>query len=203
MPQELKVPRFFLLPEVKVIKWERDRAGNQHIWCEKNSLFEVCPKCASPSKTLYDHRFVKLHDQPMRNVQIFIHLHKRRFYCKTCEKPFTEPVQGVRKGRRTTEKYRRGLFWACENFTDLKKVRKHYKCSTWLVYQTLKEHLNLNLKRKLNYPWPKTIGIDEHFFSRSKGYREFATVLVDFNNKRVREIVLGKTGVELRHYEKP
>lgn len=197
MPQELYVPQFFLLPEVKVLKWHRDRAGNQHVWCEKKSLFEVCPKCASPSKTIYDHRWVKLHDQPIRSVQIFIHALKRRFYCKSCRKPFTEPIQGVRKGKRTTESFRRGLLWACDKFADLTAVRKAYKCSTWLIYQTLKEHLKLNLKRKLNYPWPKTLGIDEHFFSRSKGYRQFATVLVDFNNKRVREIVLGKTGVEL------
>jgi transposase len=41
------------------------------------------------------------------------------------------------------------------------------------------------------------VGIDEHFFSRSKGYREFATVLVDYNHKRVREIVLGRSRGEL------
>lgn len=49
----------------------------------------------------------------------------------------------------------------------------------------------------MSYPWPKTIGIDEHFVSRSKGYREFATILVDYKNKRVREMVLGKTKIEL------
>jgi len=56
----------------------------------------------------------------------------------------------------------------------------------------------LQLRRHLNYPWPRTIGIDEHFFSRSKGYREFATVLVDYNNKRVRELVLGRGSGDLR-----
>jgi transposase len=66
-----------------------------------------------------------------------------------------------------------------------------------MIYSTLYEHLELNRRRHINYPWPKTVGIDEHFFSRSKGYREFATVLVDFNNKRVRELVLGRTSVDL------
>lgn len=54
--------------------------------------------------------------------------------------------------------------------------------------------LNREIK---NYPWPKTIGIDEHFFSRRNGYREFATVVVDFNNKRVRELARGKNIFDL------
>jgi transposase len=186
-----------LLPELKVHKWAKDRFGNQHLWCEKDSDIEVCPKCAQISKVIYDRRWAMLRDQPIRGVSVTVHVHKRRFFCKSCKKPFTEPLQGIRKGKRTTERYRRGLLWACENFADLTKVRQAYRCSTWLVYQTLKEHLNLNLKRDLNYPWPKTIGIDEHFFSRSKGYKEFATILVDYDNKRVREIVLGKSGPEL------
>ena len=43
----------------------------------------------------------------------------------------------------------------------------------------------------------KTIGIDEHFFSRKNGYREFATVVVDYNNKRGRELAHGRSIFEL------
>lgn len=196
--QSPEVPQFFLLPELKLIKWDRDRAGHQHVWTQKASTMEVCCRCASPSQVLYDHRWVKLHDQPIRGSQVWVHILKRRFYCKACRKPFTEPIPGVKKGKRKTERYRRGLLWACENFQDLAKVRTAYKCSNWTVYQTLKEHLKLKLKEEINYPWPTTVGIDEHFFSRSKGYREFATVLVDYNNKRVREIVLGRSRFELQ-----
>ena len=158
----------------------------------------MCFRCAIPSEVLYDHRWVKIHDQPIRGVQVWVHVLKRRFFCKSCKKPFTEPIPGIRKGRRTTERYRRGLLWACENYQDLSKVRTAYKCSTWMIYQSLKEHLKLKLKSEINYPWPLTVGIDEHFFSRSKGYREFATVLVDYNNKRVSEIVLGRSKLELQ-----
>jgi len=102
---------------------------------------------------------------------------KRRFYCKTCRKPFTEPVQGVGKRQRTTQRYRKAVLWACENFSDLKKVRKAYRCSSGFIYSTLYEQVQLNLKAKLNYNWPSTIGIDEHFFTRRRGRAEFATVL--------------------------
>lgn len=199
MPQALEVPQFLLLPEVKVLKWTQDRYGSQNIWAEKTSLMEVCPKCANPSQALYDHRWARIHDQPLHGKDVWCHFRKRRFYCKHCRKPFTEPIAGIRKGKRTTERYRRGLLWSCENFGDLKKVRKAYRCSSWMIYQTLKEHLSLQLRRHINYPWPKTLGVDEHFFSRSKGYRQFATVFVDYTNKRVRELVLGKSSGELNY----
>lgn len=192
-----EVPQFFLLPELKLIKWNNDRKGRQHLWVQKQSLMEVCYRCATGSVVLYDHRFVLLRDQPIRGAEVLVHILKRRFYCKKCRKPFTEPIPGVKKGKRTTERYRRGLLWACENFQDLAKVRRAYRCSNWMVYQALREHLKLKLREEINYPWPTTVGIDEHFFSRAKGYREFATVLVDYNNKRVREIVLGRSRSEL------
>lgn len=197
MPQHKKVSRFLLLPELKLNRFEKDRSGRKHQYVEKMSDLEVCPKCATPSKTIYDRRTVHVHDAPIYGQQVWLHVLKRRFYCKSCRKPFTEPVQGVRKGRRTTERFRRSLLWACDNFMDLTRVKKAYRCSTWMIYQTLTEHLEINLKRHINYPWPKTIGIDEHFFSRAKGYREFATVFVDYDNKRVRELALGKIKAEL------
>ncbi|MBK7844143.1 MAG: ISL3 family transposase [Bdellovibrionales bacterium] len=197
MPQHEKISQFLLLPELKLLKFGRDRSGRKHKQVEKVSSFEICPKCATPSKTVYDRRWAKAHDAPIHGNQVWLHVLKRRFYCKTCRKPFTEPVQGIRKGKRTTERFKRGVLWACENFTDLSKVRRAYACSTWTVYQTLYERLETNLKRHINYPWPKTIGIDEHFFSRANGFREFATVLVDYNNKRVRELAHGKVKGQL------
>lgn len=197
MPQKSKLTQLIELPELKLLKETRDRYGGFHIHVEKQSEHEVCPKCASLSKTIYDRRVTKARDEPIRNRSVILYIIKRRFFCKKCKKPFTEPIQGIRKGKRTTERFRRSLLWACENFTDLKRVRKAYRCSSWFIHQTLHEHLDLNLRRHINYPWPKTIGIDEHFVSRSKGFREFATIIVDYNNKRVREMVLGKTKAEL------
>ena len=190
--------RFILLPELKLESWAKSAPGSNSCVARKISSVEVCPRCANPSKTVYDTRRVSLRDSPMRGTDVLLTVVKRRFYCRPCKKPFTEPVPGVRKGRRTTERYRRSLLWAYENFSDLTKVRKAYRCSNWLLYSAVYEHLKINLKRHLNFPWPKTIGIDEHFVSRRKGYREFATVLIDYQRRCPRELVLGKGGGELR-----
>lgn len=189
---ESKLARFIVLPELKLRAVYKQGHGSALVVAEKvRPTFEVCPKCAQPSSALYDRRLVKLRDAPIHGSSVYLKIHKHRYYCKTCKKPFTEPLVGVMPRRRTTQRYRRSLLWACENFSDLSKVRRAYRCSSQLMYTVFYEQLELKLREKQN-PWPSKIGIDEHFFSRKKGYSEFVTVTTDMVNKRVREVALGK-----------
>jgi transposase len=192
-----RLSRFVLLPELKLTAWKQSSPSESTAQGRKTSKFEVCPKCANTSSTIYDHRIVKIKDAPVRGHAVVLRLKKRRFFCKTCKKPFTEPVQGIGKRHRTTQRYRRDVLWAAENFSDLKRVRKAYRCSTGFIYKVLFEQLDLRVRSKINYPWPTSIGIDEHFFTRRRGRAEFATVFTDHNNKRLREVAFGKTKDEL------
>lgn len=186
--------RSLLLPELRFSHTtHKPNSATTHIWARKESASEVCPKCAVPSNSIYDSRIVKLKDAPVREKQIYMHVRKRRFMCKPCGKPFTEPVPGVKKGARSTQRYHRSLLWACENFSDLSAVRKQYRCSFGTVYKTLYTQLELN-RRKRQYPWPKVVGIDEHFFrhNRQQRFREFVSMIVDFKNHRLMEVVEGR-----------
>lgn len=194
-----RLSRFIMLPEVKLTAWKQSSAFESTAQGKKTSRFEVCPKCATPSSVVYDHRIVKVRDAPVRGNGIVLRLKKRRFFCKTCKKPFTEPINGIRKNHRTTARFRRSVLWAAENFSDLKAVRKAYRCSSGFIYTVLFEQLDLRVKSKINYPWPSSIGIDEHFFTRRRGRAEFVTVFTDHNNKRLREVAFGKTKDELKY----
>lgn len=196
MPESILTQRV-LLPELELKYFYRNKL-HCFLHTEKKSEMEVCPKCATPSRSGYDKRKVKVKDAPLRNTAVTLVITKRRFYCKPCKKPFTEPVSGIRKTRRCTERFRNYVLWACENFTDLKRVRQSARCSAGFLYDALYEQLELRL-RKRQYPWPKTIGIDEHSFRRNKqfGRTEFASLIADYNNKRVKELAQGKTCAEL------
>lgn len=189
---------FILLPELTLIhRWNPQRYRNEYN-VKKDSEFEVCPKCALPSKTVHDRRIVKVKDQPIRGSGVNLTILKRRFRCLGCKKVFTEPVQGIRKGKRTTERFRRGVRWACENYADLKRVSRAFKCSSWLVYKIFYEQLELKANAR-KYPWPKTIGIDEHSFRRGKYGPEYASMIIDYSNKRIFELAEGKTAAGLQH----
>lgn len=191
MPQK-RIAQSLLLPDLRIVK-ETFKKDQRYFYCEKVSDFEVCPKCAAPSRTIYDHVNVRIKDAPIRNRIVNLIIRKRRFLCKTCKKPFREPVDGIVKGFRTTQRLRSHIRWAASNYQDLKRVARTVDCSNWLVYKAYYEQIELEL-RKFKYPWPKTLGIDEHSFlkSKKKAKTEYVTVFVDYTNKRMREVVLGK-----------
>src|SRR5687767_3247781 len=191
--------RYLLLPELRLLDVRRSEANATEFFAEKTSPMEVCPKCATPSTSTYDRRWVRIKDDPLRTGAAVLWVHKRRFYCKPCQRPFTEPVDGVRKGYRTTERYRRRLLWACENFSDLSAVRRVYHCSSALLHRVLYEQLELERRKRL-YPWPTKVGIDEHLFKHDSrlNTRRFVTMVVDHKNKRLMEVVEGKEGAVLK-----
>jgi transposase len=193
---ESQVNKLLSLPEVKFIK--KRNLENHVIQFEayKMSTFEVCPKCATKSSKIYDHVYVNIKDTPIRDKVVYLRIKKRRFQChnKECRSVFREPIQGIKKGYKSTRRFRKHIQWCASNFTDLKRVMNKCRCSSWLVYKAFYEQLDLEVK-KLQYPWPKTIGIDEHSFVRNSKYhyKEFATIVVDYNNNRIRETCLGRS----------
>lgn len=197
--------RFILLPELKLERVTQEHKFAGRYECSKRPQTEYCPRCASASVSTYDHRTVRIKDAPIRGAGVYLVIRKRRLWCKVCLKPFTEPVPGIRKGKRHTERYARSILWACEHFSDLKLVRRAYHCSADFLYQTYYRKLDEKVREKLNYDWTRTIGLDEHSFRRNPvtGRTEFASMIVDYTNRRVREVVYGKTTdalvLSLRH----
>lgn len=192
----VRIAQSLLLPEQRLLDAKQVRKGIVEFHTEKTSEFEVCPKCATASRTVYDRRWVKVRDEPLRTRQVVLHIRKRRFWCKPCGRPFTEPVPGVPKGGRTTARYRKAVLTACERYADLTSVQRYLRCSAGYVYKTLYAELALAL-RKRQYPWPEVLGIDEHFFRRDRAFRAFVTVIVDMKGKRVFEVAEGRRGAEI------
>jgi transposase len=189
---------FIVHKELKMLGWEQCGTAYSEARCEKVSKGEVCRRCATMSTSVYDRRWVRIKDAPIRNTSVRLIILKRRFYCHSCRKPFTEPVPGVLPGKRTTQRLQRAVTNACQKYSSLKAVKKDFRCSNSYIYKAFYSQLKIESGRKLNYPWPRTIGIDEHFFTRKNGYREFMTIFVDYKNKRPRELILGRASGVLR-----
>lgn len=198
MPTQ-KLSQFLLLPELKLTGLLMNSSIRAVYEAKKQSQFEVCPKCATKSVSVYDRRWVKVKDAPIRGKFVSLKILKRRFRCPSCKYVFTEPVGGIKKFAKVTQRFKSSILWSCENFSDLKKVCRAHDCGTKTVYKSLYEMLRLKEKESHNQEWSTTIGIDEHSFNRNKkfGRREFVTCFIDYNNKKMRECVLGRTPGEL------
>ncbi len=191
---ESQINKLFSLPELKFTN--RRNLTNHIIQFEayKSSEFEVCPKCATKTTNIHDQVYVQRKDVPIRDKIVYLRIRKRRFRCQDCNSVFREPVPGIRKGFRSTQRFISHIRWCASYFIDLKRVTIKLRCSSWLVYKVFYEQLSLEAK-KMNYEWPKTIGVDEYSFVRNTKtyYKEFATVFVDFNNNKVHEVTLERS----------
>jgi transposase len=199
MPDQSLI-RTLLLPELSLTSFRRiPDTRVLEVVAMKRTAIEFCPRCASPSSTGYDRRRVVLKDAPFRDLRVSLLVDKRRLWCKPCGRPFTEPLPGVRKGFRHTERYGRTVLHACETYSDLSRVRRDLKCSAGWLYSALYRHLELRRRTRL-YPWPTVVGIDEHCFGRRKPLqpREFVSMVVDVKNHRLFEVVEGRTIQQLR-----
>jgi transposase len=187
-----KLSRQLGLPEVEFLNLKSGPQGLLIIAEKVRGKFEICPRCASPSSSIYDHRVITVKDEPIRQAKVTLRLRKRRYYCHGCRKTFTEYVPGIWPKRRTTQRLREAVMHACNNFSSMSSVRREFKMSSSFVYKVKYEQLELK-NRQITKDLPKELGIDEHFVRRQYGVPQFMTVLTDLKKRSVRECVLGKT----------
>ena len=190
-----------ILPELELIHIQRLSASKYRWQLKKEKTGAVCPHCAGLSLSIYDSRSVRVRDRPYQEKSIELEIKKNRYFCKPCNRVFTEPIAGILPGRKTTQRLRKKIQWACLHFSDLKKVQKTYQISSGFVYQAFYEQLELKLRETKNDGFGTVVGIDEHVFGRKKGLRrrEFVTMVVDHQHEKVREVVLGKTHESLHN----
>lgn len=181
-----------LHPELEFIRSVKYRNG--HLWevRKKRSSFEACPKCTTPSQTRYGKVRVLVREEGIRDQPLWLLVWKHRYFCKACRKPFTEPTPGVYPRRRTTQRFRKSVLRACQNFVNLSQVQMQMTSSAGFIHEIFYEQSEIKLRERKGIKWPTSIGIDEHFFSRSKGYREFATVFTDLNRRKLFEMARGR-----------
>lgn len=192
-----RLARFLFPKELKITGQKSISNWGIKIYCEKERIAEVCPRCAQLSNRTHEYKTVTIRDEPIRGTDVILEIKKRRLWCSFCKKPFTEPVDKIEKRHRTTRNYKASLCWAAERFHTLKDVRKNYRCSYNILYLAVYENYRKKLKER-SYPWPKYLGIDEHSIRKTK-YRpvDYATIFVDQKNRRVFELTEGKTVAEI------
>ena len=200
MPEQ-NLTKFLLLPKLKLINFEHKHSSKTMIyWVKSTSKSSWCPSCGLECFKIHDRRTVSILDAPLLDKTKVLKIIKKRFRCCGCKKVHTETISGVQKNARISERMQRHILFTCNNFANLKGVQRHTKVGSKTLYKRHYNQLELEWRKRKNDPWPKTIGIDEHSFCRNKkyGHKEFATIVVDYNNRRVRELIPGRVSGQVQ-----
>ena len=131
------------------------------------------------------------------NQVMTLHLKSPKYYCPRCNRYFCHRFTGVRPRYRASEGFRYEVFEAHDGGVTQRKVSRTHLISPATTERWYQGQCQLRQSERLNQPCPKVLGIDEHFFTKKKG---FATTFVDLKNHKVFDVKLGRSELSLRSY---
>ncbi len=131
------------------------------------------------------------------NQVMTLHLAAPKYYCARCNRYFCHRFKGVRPRYRASEAFRYEVFEAHDGGVTQRKVSRTHKISSSTTERWYQSQCELRKSEMMNQPCPKVLGIDEHFFTKKKG---FATTFVDLKNHKVFDVKLGRSEPSLRSY---
>jgi transposase len=156
-----------------------------------------CPHCGGDRLRNKDRyiRTVRHESWGMRRSYLQVHVHK--FHCLTCGRYFNERLPGILPRRRSSEGFRRQVFWQHYDGICRKTLAERQHIGTATVERWFHDYLEREAAKMSAEPCPQVLGIDEHFFTRRLGY---ATTLCDLRNHKVYDVVLGRSESALDGY---
>jgi transposase len=188
------------LPEFEILSQciGADESIEVQVRARKES--QACPRCGEESAKVHDTRKRVKRDVTLRGYQVYLIVHKRRFRCTTCRKPFTEKESACGRYKRTTERFRDLIAkQACQR--PIAHVAQEVQVGPRFVHDCLHAWIEKKLEKKgrtldeqAKLPTPQILGIDE--FATRKGHR-YNTILCDLDARDVLEVSDGRKKEEV------
>ena len=166
------------------------------VWAKPNRR----PSCKHCSGTHL--RIKATHNRTVKHTRqgnqvMTLHLRVPKYHCQACRRYFRHTFAGIRPRYRASEAYRLEVFEGHDGGVTLRKLSLTHKISAATVERWYQYHLRRKRSEMAKRCCPRVLGIDEHFFTRRKGY---ATTFVDLRNHKVFDVRLGRSEPSLRRY---
>jgi len=183
------------LPEFQVTGIEECSGGVKIAARYDGAVF--CPHCASTELRNKGRRIRTLRHETwgMRHCQL--ELETRKWLCQGCGRSFWQRFPGIQPRRRSTEPFRRSIFLKHWDGVSRRRLGQREGIGSATVERWFQDFLKLKEGERCSAPCPQILGIDEHFFTRRKGY---ATTFCDLKNHTIYDVVLGRSQVSLEDF---
>jgi transposase len=121
----------------------------------------------------------------------------RKFLCLRCSRYFNERFSGILPRRRSTETFRIEVFERHEGGVSQRALSLTHQLSPATIERWYHDFIAARVKELKSRPAPRVLGIDEHFFTKKKG---FATTFCDLSHHKVYNLTLGRSEAALKPY---
>jgi transposase len=158
-----------------------------------------CPKCNSTRIYIKDSFKRQINHSRLGNQLTIVRFTSHKYQCKECGKYFNLKIQGLLGKRQSAECFRLDVFERHQGGVTQKYLSTTHKISHATVERWYKDFIKDRINEMKGRQVPLVLGIDEHFFTKKKGY---ATTFVDLKNHKVFDVVLGRSELSLEGYLK-
>lgn len=156
-----------------------------------------CPRCNSARIHIKDSFTREINHSRLGNQNVIVRYLSHKYICKSCGKYFNLKLQGLRGKFQSSEAFKLDVFERHSAGAAQSYLASTHKISHATVERWYKVFIKDRIDGMKNNPLPKVIGIDEHFFTKKKGY---ATTIADLTKHRVFDVVLGRSEASLDKY---
>ena len=156
-----------------------------------------CPECQHPNVHIKSSFRRELRHFKIGNQITVVRFLSHKFRCPKCNCYFNLKLQGTLPKRRSTENFRLDVFERHQGGVTQKHLSETHDISHATVERWYQGFIKARVSELSGRQVPLVLGIDEHFFTKKKGY---ATTFVDLKNHKVFDVVLGRSELSLRSY---
>jgi transposase len=126
-----------------------------------------------------------------------LRLELRKNRCLDCGRSFRQRLPGIQPFQRASESFQEMVFQQHLDGINRSCLGRRKGIGAATVQRYFLHRLQKRARQDHAPVCPKILGIDEHFFTRRKGY---ATTLCDLKNHRVYDVTLGRSENALESY---
>lgn len=157
----------------------------------------VCPRCQSELVLKKDkrERHIRHYNLPHRAMTFVVDSFKH--LCTVCRRYFWQRFEGIKPRFRHTETFKWQITHQHHQGITAVDLAGDFGIGHATVTRWYVEYLKLKNHEFQAAAAPRALGIDEHFFTRKKGY---ATTLADLSHRKVFDVILGRSEASLRGY---
>ncbi len=156
-----------------------------------------CNKCRAESSTVYESKSRLIQHSSWDSKTTWLRFKQRRFKCQCCKSRFWERLPGVLPHYNRTEQLRYQVANSALKGHDNRCVAQDFKIGEATVQRDVNRFTFIKNQEKSSNQCPEYLGIDEHFFTKKKGY---ATTFCDLRRHKVFDIKLGRSEKALNTY---
>jgi len=157
----------------------------------------ACPHCQGTNLRNKGNYRRRVRHENVGTRRCVLELEGRKYHCVGCGRYFRQRFAGILLWQRSSEAFQKMIFR--DHLDGINRSRLGRRESIGAA--TVERYFRRGLKRQFSalrpQRCPRILGIDEHFFTRRKG---FATTICDLKNHTIYDVVLGRSEASLEGY---